>query len=232
MPLDNSISRFPRGLGNQPDNHPFANLRIPDSTFYHNFFEDFDRYTAAQWVVGGVGTPVAPALVAGDGGLLSLANSAASGDNNWVQQAVVAWTFVAGKKLFFKGRIQVDDATLASFVLGLQVAVAGNAILAPTDGVFIRKPAGDTNAYLVSRVGGVETLSAALGPIVAATQTSYYFTYDGAGNILAGVDGSVKASITPAAITAVPLKITAGVQNNSAVIRTGLVDQLFCAKEH
>lgn len=232
MPLDNAISRFPRGLGNVNDAHPFANLAFPDSTNFHNFFEDFDRYTAAQWVVGGVGTPVAPALVAGDGGLLSLVNSAASGDNNWVQQAVVGWTFTAGKRLFFKGRLNIDDATLASFVIGLQVAVAGNLILIPTDGVYIRKPAADTNAYLVSRNAGVETVSAALGPLTALAQTSFYFAYDGAGNILAGVGGQIKASITPAVITTQPLKITAAVQNNSAVLRTMLVDQLFCAKEH
>lgn len=230
MPLDNTVSRYPNGVTNRFDNDVFANLKVPDRSIYHEFIEDFDRYTAAQWVAGGV-NPVAPALAAGDGGIISMATTGASGDSNFLQQLVTAFTLVAGKKVFFRARATVDDATLAQFALGLEVAVAGNNFLTPTDGVFLRKPAADTNVYLVSRVGGVETLSAALGAVVAATPFEVSFAYDGAGNIAAAFNGNVRASITPASIAAVAFRVTAGVQAGSAVARTMLLDQLFCAKE-
>lgn len=230
MPLDNQVSRFPNGVTNAFDNAVFTNLKVPDRSIYHEYFEDFDRYTAAQWVAGGV-NPVAPALVAGDGGIISMATTGASGDSNFLQQLVTAWTFAAGKKVFFRARASVDDATLAQFSLGLQVAVAGNNFLTPADGVYIRKPAADTNVYLVSRVGSVETLSAALGVITAGTQFEVSFAYDGQGNIAAALNGQVKASITPASIAAVAMRVTAGVQAGSAVARTMLLDQLVCFKE-
>lgn len=230
MPLDNSVSRYPNGLTNKFENDIFANLKIPDVSCYHALYEDFDVYTAAQWSVGGV-NPVAPALAAGDGGILSMATTGASGDSNYIQQAANAWTIAAGKKFFFRARAQVDDATLALVALGLQIPVAGNNFLTPADGIFIRKPAADTNVYLVSRVGSVETLSAALGTITAGTQFEVSFAYDGQGNIAAALNGQVRASITPASITAVGLRVTAGVQANSAVARTMLFDQLVAYKE-
>ncbi len=230
MPLDNQITRYPNGVTNAFDNAIFTNLKIPDRTIYHEFVDDFDKYTAAQWSVGGV-NPVAPALAAGDGGILSMATTGASGDSNYVQQAANAFFVVAGKKMFFRARAQVDDATLAQFSLGLQIPVAANNFLTPADGIYIRKPAADTNVYLVSRVGSVETLSAALGVITAGTQFEVSFAYDGQGNIAAALNGQVKASITPAAITAVGLRVTAGVQAGSAVARTMLLDQLVAFKE-
>jgi hypothetical protein len=135
------------------------------------------------------------------------------------------------EKLFFRARAQVDNATLALFSLGLQIPVAANNFLTAADGIYIRKPAADTNVYLVSRVGGVETLSAALGTVADATQFEVSFAYDGAGNITAALNGQVRASITPASTTAVGLRITAGVQANSAAARTMLLDQLVCYKE-
>lgn len=241
--LDNQVTRYPGGVTNRFDNDIFANLKVPDPSIYHSLFEDFDQYTAAQWVTGGV-NPVAPALVAGDGGILSMATTGASGDSNFIQQLVTAFTFVAGRPMFFRARAQVDDATLALVALGLQVAVAANNFLTPTDGVFFRKPAADTSIYLVSRVGGVETLSVALGTVVAGQQFECALAADGRGNIAASfsantapgvagaaAQGPVRASITPAAITAVALRVTAGVQANSAAARTMLLDQLFNAKE-
>lgn len=241
--LDNLVTRYPGGLTNRFDNDVFANLKVPDRSIYHEFIEDFDRYTAAQWVAGGV-NPVAPALAAGDGGIISMATTGASGDSNTLQQLVTAVTFVANRSLFFRFRAQVDDATLALVGAGLQIAIAANNFLTPTDGVFFRKPAADTSIYLVSRVGGVETLSVALGTVVAAQQFEAAFSYDGRGNIAASfsantapgvagaaAQGPIRASITPAAITALALRATAGVQANSAVARTMLLDQLFYAKE-
>lgn len=223
--------RYPNGVTNNPPTDIFNRLVIPDISDLHFFLDDFDKYTAAQWVVGGVGTPVAPALVAGDGGVLSVANSAADNDNNWIQQLVTAWTFASTKQLWFRARGTIDDATQSDLAFGLQVAVAGNNFLTPTDGVFIRKDDDALTMVLVSRVGGVETASTTLGSLANATAFDLAFYYDGKGTISAALNNGQQRRITPAAITAVALRVTAGVQNGSAAARTLLLDQLYCVKE-
>jgi hypothetical protein len=230
MPIDNLITRFPNGVNNFFDNQGFNNLKVPDSSVYHWFFEDFDKYTAAEWVTGGVGTPVAPLLVAGDGGLLQLSNSAASGDNNWLQQTLPAWNIVAGKKLFFRARLSINAVAFGAVVAGLQVAVAANNILTPTNGIFLRKSASNTGMELVSRSTSVETASATVGDYTGG-QVDVFFAYDGNGNFIAGANNNPAVSITPAALPAGPLGIVVGVQNTSAASRVLVVDQIFVAKE-
>lgn len=231
-----NITRFPGGVSNVSDGNVFNNLKFPDFSNYHLLFDDFDKYTAAQWSVGGV-NPVAPALAAGDGGILSMATTGASGDSNFVQQAAnsffvtQATGVVAGKAMGFRARGQVDNATLGLLAFGLQIPVAANNFLTPADGIFLRKPAADTNVYLVHRVGNAETLSAALGTIADATPFEVSFFYDGTTNIVAALNGTVKASITVPTLTAVGLRVTAGVQANSAAARTLLLDQLVAFKE-
>lgn len=222
--------RYPFGVNNVAPDDVFRNIPIPDWSRHHVFIDDFDKYTAAQWVVGGV-NPVAPALAAGDGGILSMATTGAANDSNFIQQLVTAWTLVAGKQLWFKAIAQVDNATLASLAFGLQVAVAANNFLTPTDGVFLRKAAAGTSVVLVSRVGSVETVTASLGNIADATKFDVEFYYDGKGNIWAGINGNMAQVAVPASITAVPLRVTAGVLGSTAAARTMLLDQLFCIKE-
>lgn len=229
--MPDTPTRYPRGVTNHSVTSLFNKLPTPDPSRLHFFLEDFDQFTAAQWVTGGVGTPVAPALVAGDGGIVSIANSAADNDNNFLQQLVTAWTLVSGKQLWFRARGSVSDATQSDLAFGLQIAVAGNNFLTPADGLFLRKDDDGLTFKLVSRVGGVETLSASLGAIANATAFDIGFYYDGLGTIYAQLAGNAIQRITPASITAVAMRITAGLQNGDANARTLLLDQLFCAKE-
>lgn len=222
--------RYPYGVNNVSPHKIFNDLTIPDISGLHWFYEDFDKYTAAEWVVGGV-NPVVAALAAGDGGILSMATTGAANDSNFIQQAATAWTLAAGKQLWFKAIAQVDNASLAAMAFGLQVAVAANNFLTPTDGVFLRKAAAGTSVVLVSRVGSVETVTASLGNIADATKFDVEFYYDGKGSIWAGIGGNMTQVAVPAAITAVPLRITAGVLGSTAAARTMLLDQLYCVKE-
>jgi hypothetical protein len=170
-------------------------------------------------------------LVGGDGGLIQLTNTAVLNDNNWLQQLVPAWTITPGKKLFFRARAALNATAFGSVALGLQVTVAANNFLTPTDGVFLRKSASNSGMELVNRVGGVETITATIGNY-SGGQVDVAFYYDGKGTFKAGIgSGSPSVSLTPAAITALPLGITIGVQNTSAAVRILTVDQIFCAKE-
>lgn len=230
-----TVTRFPNGVTNASEIAGFAELQVPDPSIYHWFFDDFDFFPPGdRWVEGGVGAPVAPALVAGDGGRLQLENSAADNDNSWIHQFQPAWTIQAGKKLFFSARVSLNAGTFGEIAVGLQVAVAGDEILEPVNGLFLRKPDGEEGMQIVNRVGGVETASVVTVPGPGFTPgviTQVFFAYDGQGNVIAGANNIAQVSITPAAFTSAALVIMMGVQNTSAAARILTVDQIFCAKE-
>lgn len=229
MALDNLITRFPNGLNNVLDNGTLTNLKIPSLTSVHQFFEDFDRYTAAQWSVGGV-NPVAPALAAGDGGVLSMATTGANGDSNFVQQAANAWTLSSSKRVFASFRFQVDSALNAAIAAGFQVTVAANNFLTPADGLFIRKAAAGTSFVLAHRVSGVEIVSSAFGTLADNTSIEISLASDGS-NVVAGVNGVNAVSITVPTYTVVVQRLTFGVQAGTAAARTALLDQIFAVKD-
>lgn len=235
MALEQEITCFNLGVSTRASPHPFLNLGFPDPGRFNMVNEEFNYYTAAQWTVGGVGTPVAPALVAGDGGILSMANSAADNDNNWISlgtATVTQFSFSSTKRLFCMARATVDDATQCDMVFGLQVTVAANNFLTPTDGIFLRKDDDGTNWKIVSRVGSVETVSSGFGTVANATKFDVAFAYEPhEGAIYAGFNGVMQAVIRPTAFTAVGLRLVAGVQNGSAAARTMLLDTLFCCRE-
>jgi len=233
----NNVSRFPIGLNNLADNDPLANIILEDRTRMHSFLEDFDLFLATMWTVGGVGTPTR-ALAAGDGGILSISNSAANADNSWIQGSI-GYTSVATKRLFFRARAQVDDASLAVAVLGLQIAVAANNFLTPVNGIFFLKAAAQTGIVLRNAAASVNTDSVSLGTVVSGQQFEVAFSLDTGANIMAiafqpntaNGPAQVVATITPLALPAVAMGVVAGCQNGSAVIRTMLLDQIFAAKE-
>lgn len=235
MGLEQKVTGFPTGVSTRSSPHPFMNLGFPDPGRFNSVYEDFNYYTAAQWTVGGAGTPVAPALVAGDGGILSMANSAADNDSNFISlgtATVTQFSFTSTKRMFFMARASVDDATQCDMAFGLQVTVAANNFLTPADGIFLRKADDGLTFVMVSRVGGVETVSSAFGTVVAATKFEACFCYEPhEGAFYAGFNGVMQASIRPTSITAVGLRVVAGMQNGSAVARTMLLDTLICAKE-
>jgi hypothetical protein len=230
MPLDITVTRFPNGATNSAESAGFASLKMNDRSIYHEFIEDFDLFTLAEWTTGGVGTPVAPVLVSGDGGQLQMANSAANGDNNWLQQAQPAWTLVAGKRLFFRARAALNAVTFGSVALGLQVGVTVNNFLTPTNGIFLRKSASNSGMEMVVRTAGVETASGAIGDYTGGL-VDVFFAYDGQGNVVAGTGSTPVVSLTPASFPVSALGIVVGVQNTSAASRIMIVDQIFCAKE-
>lgn len=241
MPTPNNlVTRFPNGIVNVLDNDIFANLSLEDRTKLHTFQDDFDIFLATLWNVGGLNTPTRQQQ-AGDGGLLQIATSAANNDNSWVQTGN-SFTQVATnptKRIFFRCRAQVDNATLSGLAMGLQVTVTGNNILTPANGIFFRKDLATANMFIVSRAASVETVSAALGAIVANQQFEVAFATDLVTNqVLAAFQANtangpaqVVAGITPAAFPTVTMGAMMGVQAGSAATRTALFDYIMAAKE-
>jgi len=139
------VTRFPNGVTNATENAIFADLTVPDVTKFHTYFNDFDVYTAGDWVVTETQAGATQALTAGDGGLLLLTNSAADDDIIVLQKTPAAFTFTAGKKTFFSARLMVSDATQSDFVVGLQVV--DTTPLDVTDGVYFLKSDGRDDRF-------------------------------------------------------------------------------------
>lgn len=231
MPLiDNTVTRFERGVNNVAVGDIFNSLREPDPAAYIRAFDDFITFTAADYSTGGVGTPTRAAQ-AGRGGLIRLGNSAADNDNSWLQSANPNFQIVSGKKAFFSAIVTPSDATQSDFVAGLQIAVATNNFLTPVNGIFFIKDDDAATIEFVSRAASVETTSGAIATLVDATSYRLQFFYDGGADLWAAINGSVLARITPAALPSVLMGPTFGVQNGAAVAKTLDVDQYLVLQE-
>lgn len=239
MPV-NTVTRFPGGHTNLLENHPFADLRKSDETVYHTQFEDFDRFTAGDWVITTVGTGTS-ALTAGDGGLLLLTNSAASGDAKFLQwaggsgAALPNFLLQSGLRTFFESRFKVDNATLAQYVVGMQVT--DTTPLDVTDGIYFLHDT-TANANLSFVVGQNATTGRSRTDSVFTVGNDTFLTvswyWDGINKVQFGVNGLVLGAVTATASTFLPdtaLELSFGVQNGSAVIRTMTMDYLYIAQE-
>lgn len=231
MPLiDPNVTRLPRGLTNVESNDIFNSLRMFDPTLYQSYFDDFHLFVSSSFSTGGVGTPTRAAQ-AGAGGLVRLGNSAADNDNSWLQQASPTFLLTAGKKTFFGARVTPSDATQSDLAVGLQIAVASNNFLTPVNGLFFRKSDDAATIELVNRAASVETTSGAIATLTDATAVELQFFYDGVDSVWGAVNGTVLARITPAAVPAVLMGFTFGVQNGAAAAKTMDIDQVFVAQE-
>ena len=62
-------TRYPNGVTNVAANSILGAYGAPDPTRFHEFFDDFDRFVAADWTITKTGTGTT-ALFAEDGGVL------------------------------------------------------------------------------------------------------------------------------------------------------------------
>src|SRR6185312_568221 len=135
-------TNFPNGVTNADPNLIFGSLTTVDPQQLHTYWNDFDTYTAGDWVVTVVGSGTA-ALTAGDGGLLLVTNSAADNDAVTLQKTPAAFAMTAGKAAWFACRFNVSDATQSDVQVGL--VIVDTTPLDATDGIFFQKDDGDTH---------------------------------------------------------------------------------------
>jgi hypothetical protein len=206
-----------------------------DPTIMHTFFNDFDAYAAADWTVTETQAGATQALTNVDGGVLLLTNSAADNDLIALQKVGESFKFEAGKKLFFKARFAVSDATESDFVIGLQITDATP--LAVTDGVYFRKDDGDANLDFVVIKDSTASTATAITTVVAATYITVGFYYNGVDEVVyAASTNSLNPTVLgKLAITNLPddeeLTVSFAIQNGEAVAKTMSVDYILVAKE-
>lgn len=233
-----STSRFPNGVTNVTQKNTLGAMGQLDPTKFHNWFDDFDSYAAGDWVIttteAGAGSAT-EALTSADGGALLLTNAAGDNDLDFLQWAggsgsvYESFLFESGKKLFFKAKFQVSDATQSDVVMGLQIV--DTTPLDTTDGVFFLKADGSTTMNLIVEKDSSNTSTTA-ATIADATDIELGFYYDGKSEIkVFANDAHVGSSVTTNLPDDEELAVSFGIQNGEAVAKTMQIDYIFVAKE-
>ncbi len=200
-----------------------------DPSTAHQYFNDFDVYTAGDWTNTATGSPT-NALAAGNGGVLSLANTTTSADLDQLTLKVATFAFATGQQVWFKARFQIADATNSMLILGLQNI--NTDAFAATDGVWFYKPVASVSLSAVLAASSTATTSTAHGTVVDATWGNCGFYYDGSAMNLYFNDkpvGTVATTNLPLSTT--NLALTVAVKNGTAAGQTLLLDYIMAAAE-
>lgn len=226
-------TRFPNGVTNAAENSIFADLITTDPTKLHVYFNDFDTYTAGDWVVTETDAGATQALTAGDGGWLLVTNTAADDDLVALQKTPAAFSLTAGKKAFFKTRFKVSDATQSDVAIGLQVV--DTTPLDVTDGIYFLKADGSTSISVICRKNATtgSTSASAIATLVADTFIELAWYYDGVSKVQYAVDGTVKGALDGSS-TYLPDTICTpsfAIQNGEGVAKTMTMDYIYMAVE-
>ncbi len=228
-----STTRFPTGVTNIAKESTLGMMGQPDPTKYNTFFDDFHRFNSADWTIttteAGAGSAT-EALTDGDGGILLITNDNADNDNDFFQKLGESFRFAAGKKMWFKARFKVSDATQSDFVIGLQIT--DTSPLAVTDGVYFMKDDGDANLDFHITKDSTSTSATAISTVSNDTYLSVGFHYNGVDEMQYFVDD---VKIGTSAVTNLPndedLTISFGLQNGEAAAKTMSLDYILVVKE-
>jgi len=233
-------THFTSGVTNVSADGSLGKIKQLDPTKYHIFHDDFDKYTASDWVIttteGGSGAAT-EALADGDGGLLVITNDDADNDADFLQWAggsggvIESFKYETGKQLFFKSRFKTSDADATDIVMGLQIT--DTAPLDVSDGIFFLLTDGDeTPQFIVEKDGTQTTLSLpndmaddtfmTLGFVYSPADQKFHVFQD---NVLAGTVVSTNAPDDE------ELAISFGVQNGAAAAKVLTVDYITAGKE-
>lgn len=201
---------------------------------YHSFFDDFDKFTAADWTIttteAGTGSAT-EAVGNADGGVLVVTNAAGDDDADFFQWAKETFKFVSGKRLYFAMRFKLSDATDSDFVAGLQIT--DTTPLAVSDGIYFQKDDGDASLDFHVTKDSTTTSKSAVATLADDTYVKIAFHYDGSSSdIDIMIDDAIVGAV---ALTNVPddeeLTVSFGVQNGEAVAKVLSVDYIEVVKE-
>lgn len=226
-------TRFTNGVTTVPKSDVLGAFGLPDPSEWHTYFNDFDTYTAADWTIttteAGAGSAT-EALTNADGGVLLITNDDADNDADFFNKIGESFKFETGKKLFFKAKFKVSDATQSDVVFGLQIT--DTTPLAVTDGVYFRKDDGDANVDFVVIKNSSATTATAATTLSNDTYVTLAFAYNGVDEITYFADG---VQLGTSATTNLPddeeLTISFGIQNGEAAAKTMSIDYIFVSKE-
>ena len=227
-------THFTSGVTNVGTDSTLGKLKAPAPHKYHQYFNDFDTYLAADWTIttteDGTGS-ASEALADGDGGVLLVTNAAGDNDHDFFQLVKEGFKFESGKQIGFHIRFKTNDATQSDIVAGLQLT--DTTPLDVTDGVFFLKEDGAaTISFIVEKDSTQSTLTLP-NSLADDTFMTLGFIYDPKdqkfhvfqNNVLAGTVVSTNAPDDE------ELTLSFGIQNGAAAAKTLSVDYVGAYKE-
>ena len=227
------VTRFPNGVTNVAETNILADFGAMDPTKFHTYFNDFDTYAAADWVVTETQAAATEALADGDGGLLLITNTAADNDLVAMQKVGSSFKLAAGKKAWFKARFKVSDATQSDVVFGLQVT--DTTPLDVTDGIYFLKADDAKTVDIICRKNATTGSSSAtsIASLSDDTFVELAWFFDGVDAVYYAVGGVVKGKVsaTSAYLPDTDLTVSFALQNGEAVAKTMTVDYVFASME-
>ena len=233
-------THFTSGVTNVVANGDGGRLKQPDPIKYHVYHEDFDKYTAGDWVITTTeagGGDATEALADGDGGLLVITNDAADNDSDELQWAggsggvIESFKFEAAKGLYFKTRFKVSDATQSDFAIGL-IITDTTIIDGVTDGIFFEKDDGSTSVNLIIKKDSTET-SVSCGTAADDTFMTLAFYYDPKDRKFHVYKDNVEvgSGVNTNAPDDEELAVSFALQNGEAVAKVMTLDYISAGKE-
>lgn len=177
-------TRIPQGVTNAEPFQTMGLAGLLDPTWAHTYANDFDQYVAADWTLGGTGTPTA-ALTAGNGGILTLTTTTGASDSVTLLKNPVAFAVnTATKQTFFKFA-GTASSVAGDFYCGLASTAPAEASI--VNGIVLHKAAAAATFTLDIFVASVKTSVAlpAACTMVAATPIELGIVVDALGNVLA-----------------------------------------------
>lgn len=233
-----ATSRFTNGITNNTKENILGQLIDTDPTKLHTYFNDFDTYVAGDWTIttteAGAGN-ASEALTDADGGVLLITNDDADNDADFFNKVGESFKFESGKKLYFKARFKVSDATQSDFVIGLQIT--DTTPLDVTDGVFFQKDDGDANLDFHVEKDNTASSASAIATVADDTYITVGFYYNGDDEVVyaASASSTNPTVLGKLATTNLPddeeLTISFGIQNGEAAAKTMSIDYIYAAKE-
>lgn len=227
MAIGYAPTRYPNGVTNREPDSVFASMIMPDPTLFHSYFNDFDEYVAADWVVSETDSAATEALTAGDGGLLLITNTAADNDAVTLQKTPAAFAMTATKRAWFAARFKISDATQSDLQFG--IVIVDTSPLDATDGIYFQKDDGaaTVDVYVRKNATTGSNKATAVTTVVTDTYITLQWYYNGDGRLFYGANGTLLGSMD-ATSTYLPdatnLTVSFTLQNGEAVAKTMTVD--------
>lgn len=225
-------TRFPSGVGDNVSRDNFGRFGQPDRIRWHSYENDFDTYGAGIWTVTTVGTTPTAALANADGGRLLLTTTGTSGDGIFLQKIGEGFLMEAGKPAGFKCKLQVSDASLSTFAVGLQVT--DTTPLDVTDGIYFLSASGSTAIQAIVRKNATtgSVTNANIGTLVSATDITLGWWYDGKTEVQFFVNDTLVTTLdgTATYLPDTTLTPSFGIQTGAAAIKTASYDFIYAVK--
>lgn len=226
-----ATTNLPNGVTNVEEYKGLGTYLAPDPSRVHQWFDDFDSYTAGNWTVTETQAGATQAIVDADGGVLALVNSAADNDLNQIQWAKETFRLAANKQTWIKARFKISNATESDVLVGLYITDTSPVASKPSDGFYFQKLDGSTSLTFECGVNSTYTSTtvATMANDTYVVVAAYYNGYDRIELYLN--DQKVATSVATNLCTDEDLAVSLAVQNGDANARTLSVDYLLVSEE-